>query len=434
MKIERSNLSWLTGAFLLLLLAQVSFSQSLTSGSANSTEQTAYPTFTPNDPIYYFCGNQGDQNGSLTASTASASVTFTWEKWNSVTRSFDFLATENGTSSIRNNLGDGCYRVTFTEGSNNYQFRAWVFNSWIEPVAQIANSDCNTFTLNGTATSAAYTYSDLTSGQPVALNSSLRYFWFEGTSPLGTVPNFNVSPPPSKNSSYKVEVTDRSGCMKSAEVIYQSIVPKAQFSWTANQKTDAQYAYPEAPAEIQFNDESENGDRDKYEWFIYKEKTAIEAESSGGAEVDSIRDVLYDTNPIYIYENSGKYKVKLVVAKESPGFVCRDTFYLADYIVVDTSLVKVAPVFTPNGDGINDQLIVKTRSLKSLDFQVFNRWGNLVHQFRRNDYVPEDAELAAWDGKVRGKLVSAGVYYWVVDAQGRDGERRRKKGFVQVIW
>ena len=125
--------------------------------------------------------------------------------------------------------------------------------------------------------------------------------------------------------------------------------------------------------------------------------------------------------------------VKLIAAKETPNFTCRDTFYLKDYIIVDTSLVKVAPVFTPNGDGINDILIIKTRSLQSLDFQIFNRWGRSVHHFNRNGYIPEDSEIAAWDGRIGNKIASPGVYFYVVNAEGRDGKRRRKKGFFELI-
>ena len=154
----------------------------------------------------------------------------------------------------------------------------------------------------------------------------------------------------------------------------------------------------------------------------------------GTAVIDSFQTVLYDVNPLYTYELSGKYKVKLVAAKTVQALTCRDTFYLPDLIIVDTSLVKVAPVFTPNGDGVNDKLILKTRSLESLTFTVVNRWGKVVHQFSSNNYIPAESEIAAWDGKVNGKLCPAGVYFYVVDAQGRDGVRRRSKGFVEMIW
>ena len=239
--------------------------------------------------------------------------------------------------------------------------------------------------------------------------------------------------PPSKNTVYRVEVTDRAGCMKSAEVSYTSPIPVANFSWSTPQQNDPQYNFPQAPANIDFKNLSENGDTGSYEWYLFKDRNILES-MGGGTAIDSFLTILYDDNPLYTYDQSGKYKVKLVAAKTVQTLTCRDTFYLPGYIVVDTSLVKVAPVFTPNGDGVNDKLIIKTRSLESLDFTVVNRWGKVVHHFSSNNYLPEDSEIAAWDGRVNGTLCPAGVYFYVADAKGRDGVRRRTKGFVEMIW
>jgi gliding motility-associated-like protein len=434
MEIGRYLKIFLLTQLLVFVFSLSLYSQSLTSSSADFTEQTSYPVFTPNDPVFYFYGNEGDQKGSLIAQSGGQGVTFTWEKYNAQTGTFNFLLTEVSDKSTQSNLADGCYRVSFTENGRAFQFRAWIFNSWISPTAAVSESDCSKFRLQASATGSNYTYYDLSSGQPVVLNPGYRYVWYVGTTLFATIQSPYINDPPSIDTKYKVEITDRAGCMKSAEVTYLSIVPKAKFSWTTPQAIDAQYSNPEAPAEIDFKNESENADRDKYEWHLFKDKSVIEDEASSGVLKDSIMDILYDENPVYIYENSGKYKVKLVVAKENPELTCRDTFYLEDYIVVDTSLVKVVPVFTPNGDGINDEMVIKTRSLESLDFQVFNRWGKSVHHFSKSGYIPDDSELAAWDGRVGGKLVPAGVYFYVVDANGRDGVRRRKKGFVQIVW
>jgi gliding motility-associated-like protein len=222
--------------------------------------------------------------------------------------------------------------------------------------------------------------------------------------------------------------------MQSSQVTYVSIVTKAQFSWTTTQTSNSKFTNYEAPLDVKFTNESVNGDADKFEWFLFKDKSEIEKESSAGGKVDSILMRIYDVNIAYTYENSGSYMVKLVSAKQSAGYTCRDTFYLKNYIVIDTSLVNIAPAFTPNGDGVNDVLTIQTRSLLSLDFQVFNRWGRIVHKFSKSGYIPDDSKLAAWDGKVNGKLATAGVYFYVVDAMGRDGVRRRKKGFVEMVW
>ena len=408
--------------------------QSLTAPTASFSEQTAYPVFSPNDRIYYFCGASGHQNGSLKALSSGQTVTFTWEKFNPVTGVFDFIIEESAPSSTLSAQGDGGYRVRFRDSGVDYVFRAWIINSWIQPTATIVESDCESFRLSGFATGPAYQYYDLMTKQLISLASDFKYTWSTANNTFAAISNPLVSSPPTTNTIYRLETSDRAGCNQSAEVTYQSIVAKALFSWNTDQKSDPQFTYPEAPVEVKFINESENADPGKYEWFLFKDKAEIDKGVSVAGSIDSILTQIYSENPVYTYENSGRYMVKLVAAKETPGFTCRDTFYLKDYIVVDTSLVKVSPVFTPNGDGINDVLTIKTRSLESLNFQVFNRWGNSVHHFNRNGYIPEDSEIAAWDGRIGDKLATPGVYYYIVDAKGRDGERRRKKGFVHMIW
>jgi len=409
------------------------FGQSLIAPTASFSEQTSYPVFPTNDKIYYFCGQNGQLNAQLMAQSSGASVTFTWDKFNPITGAFDFITNATGTTSTQSGLADGCYRVRFTDSGTNYVFRAWVFNGFVQPAATIINSNCQSFQLQGSATGAVYQYYDLSTRQLITLDPSYRYIWLVNNVPFSNIQNPFVIPPPPLNTVYQVNVTDRGGCMQSAQVTYQSIVPKAQFSWTTDQKADPQYTYPEAPVNIMFHNESVNADQDKFEWFLFKDRGVIDVQSKGVTGYDSIMTTLFDVNPTYTYENSGKYMVKLVAVKETPNFTCRDTFYLPDYIVVDTSLVKVAPVFTPNGDGINDILIIKTRSLLSLDFQIFNRWGRSVHHFNRNGYIPADSDMAAWDGKIGGKIASPGVYFYVVNAVGRDGKRRRKKGFFELL-
>ncbi|GET32060.1 hypothetical protein PbJCM13498_09230 [Prolixibacter bellariivorans] len=384
--------------------------------------------------IYYFCTQQGQQIAELQAVSAGSVVTFNWTKYNSATGSFDAYATESGASSVIQNLADGCYQVSFTEGGNNYSFRAWVFNSWLQVTAAVTASTCTSFHLESTVTGSTFIYYDITSNQQLVLAPNDTYAWYEGETRLATQASFTTYDVPAQNTDYRVEVRNRAGCTASSTVTYQSVVPEAKFSWTTSQKGDPQYSNPQAPLEVQFNNESLNADNDKFEWFLFRDISAIREEASTATEpVDSIMEVLTDMNPVYTYENSGRYMVKLVAAKENPNFTCRDTFYLSDYIVVDTSLVMVPPVFTPNGDGMNDVLKIKTRSLESLDFQILNRWGRTVHHFKKSGYIPEDSELAAWDGKIGGKPASAGVYFYVVDAVGRDGTRRKRKGFIHLL-
>ena len=418
----------------LLFSSEYVAGQSLASPSSSFSEQTAYPVDQGRDFIYYFCGTSGHQTGSLTASSSGAQVTFVWDKYTIASGSFSFYSNDTGIMSTINGLADGCYRVSFRDNGIDKQFRAWVINTWISPKAIITDSNCQSFNLLGTVSGSNYGYADLTTNQLVSVDPQYKYLWDSNTVLMATIRNPEINPPPAANTVYNFQVTDRAGCSERTQVTYESIVPMAKFSWKTSQPPVPQFTNPEAPLEVQFVNESLNADADKYEWMLFKEKSEIEKEAKSGAKVDSIMDRIYLEDPTYTYNHTGSYMVKLVAAKQSLGFTCRDTFYMKDYIVIDTSLVKVAPAFTPNGDGVNDVLTIRTRSLLSLDFQVFNRWGKIVHHYRKIGFIPGDSEFATWDGKINGKLASPGVYFYVVDAEGRDGKRRRKKGFVEMIW
>ena len=413
--------------------ASDAFGQTLKSTTASFSELTSYPTFTEKDFIYYFCGSANHQDGSLKASTSGPSATFKWDKYTQASGVFTFFLNETGTSSTLTRLSDGCYRVSFTDNGINYVLRAWVINSWITATSTITDSNCQSFKLLGTVSGSSYAYADLSTNQIISSSPNYKFIWQSAGNFVSNSLNPLVVKPPPINTAYQLQVTDRAGCVVSSPVTYQSIVPKAKFSWKTNQPSVAQYSLPEAPLPVQFINESINGDVEKYEWFLFKEKSILSNQPQG-AKIDSIMEEIYLKDPTYTYEHTGKYMVKLVAAKQSPGFTCRDTVYLKDYISIDSSLVKVAPAFTPNGDGVNDILTIRTRSLQSLDFQIFNRWGRIVHHFRKSGYVPADTELATWDGKINNVLASPGVYFYVADGQGRDGKRRRKKGFIELVW
>ena len=38
-----------------------------------------------------------------------------------------------------------------------------------------------------------------------------------------------------------------------------------------------------------------------------------------------------------------------------------------------------------------------------------------------------------WDGRYNGKLVPAGVYYYVIKARGTDGKNYKKSGDINIV-
>lgn len=387
------------------------------------------------DLVHIFCSAKGEKNATLKASTLNGeSGSFEWQKYNAASGNFVFFSSDlsGSPTSIISNLEDGCYRVKVTAASGEKTYTAWVFNNYIDATAEIPESDCTSFTLKGTFDTPKLLYTDLMTGQPLELNKGIQVKWLDGEVVVSRVINSEVFDPPTKDTDYTLEVTDRFGCVTEVEVQYRSIVTKALFSVSEDQG--------EAPLEVTFTNESENGDAGKFEWFIFRDLDEIkrEAAANNGIVKDSILIKIFSESPVYTFENSGSYKVKLVSVKMSEFHTCYDTIYLDGYIKADTSFVDAPNVFTPNGDGTNDEFIVKFWSMKEIKISIFNRWGKLLHVWESNNVINFDNTIetvpqSVWDGKVGGKVSTPGVYYYVVEGRGRDNERRRTSGFFHLF-
>ena len=89
-----------------------------------------------------------------------------------------------------------------------------------------------------------------------------------------------------------------------------------------------------------------------------------------------------------------------------------------DFITINVEKPRLAVVptgFTPNGDQVNDLLLVHgIPGTKVLSFRVFDRWGELVYQasnFEVNDPV------TGWDGTFKNKDLASGVYIWYLEVE-----------------
>ncbi len=422
-----------------LLAAEAGFAQ-ITS-AANAVVPTEYSSG-PQDSIHIFCGQKDDKIAALTATAPNGEpAKFDWTRYNTQSGNFDvFTSDQSGSSSSTiSGLADGGYRVTVTSASGVMVYTAWAFNNYILTKAEIPQSDCNSFTLNGTIETPTLTYTDLTTGQPKELAKDIQVTWLDGSTVVSKFATAKIYSPPTKNTDYTFNVTDRFTCSSKANVQYISIVTKASFTFVLEgQDKKSDPAKTEAPLTVTFTNTSENGDPGKYEWFFFKDIQKIKEEIAAGTFKDSIMTIIYSDSPVYTFEACGSYKVKLVSSKTSENNVCTSTFYTSDYIVADSSFIQAPNVFTPNGDGINDKYAIKFFSMKSVKVSIFNRWGKLIHEWESNNVqgfynTAENVPESVWDGKIGGKYASPGVYYYVVDGIGRDDKRRKQAGFFHLF-
>ena len=122
----------------------------------------------------------------------------------------------------------------------------------------------------------------------------------------------------------------------------------------------------------------------------------------------------------YTFEEAGIYDVTLNVSNTAG---CNDTASFR--IEVAISSLRVPNVFTPNGDGKNDEFRVAYRSLVKFNGYLYNRWGRRVFSWT-------DPQKG-WDGTINGQKASPGVYFYVIQAEGSDGIKYRLKGDVTLI-
>lgn len=94
-------------------------------------------------------------------------------------------------------------------------------------------------------------------------------------------------------------------------------------------------------------------------------------------------------------------------------------------ITIGESQLLIPNAFSPNDDGVNDEWKVAYRSLLTFDCHIFDRNGHQVCHLTSPDQ--------GWDGKVGGKSVKSGVFYYVIQATGTDGKKYNKSGDINIV-
>ena len=91
------------------------------------------------------------------------------------------------------------------------------------------------------------------------------------------------------------------------------------------------------------------------------------------------------------------------------GCIATDDIHF--HTICEGSQVYVPNAFTPDGDGKNDILMVRSKGIEAVrSFKIYSRWGELI--FEQNNFPPNNPAYG-WDGKIKGVVGSAEVYVYV---------------------
>lgn len=85
----------------------------------------------------------------------------------------------------------------------------------------------------------------------------------------------------------------------------------------------------------------------------------------------------------------------------------------------------VPTAFSPNNDGENDVLYVRSNCLDNFTFKVFDRWGEKVFETK--------SLTEGWDGHFRGVPVNLGVFVWTLEGFLSNGKEVKKHGSTTLV-
>ncbi|MFZ4544037.1 MAG: choice-of-anchor L domain-containing protein [Saprospiraceae bacterium] len=94
-------------------------------------------------------------------------------------------------------------------------------------------------------------------------------------------------------------------------------------------------------------------------------------------------------------------------------------------------VIAVPTAFSPNGDGVNDYLLILGDSnIKIKQFSVLSRDGAVV--FSLGDFFVNDSRMS-WDGTTRGKPLPSETYIWEMQVTYPDGRKEMLKGSTNIM-
>jgi len=178
-----------------------------------------------------------------------------------------------------------------------------------------------------------------------------------------------------------------------------------------------------------------------YRWCDLGEDLVVpdkgELEILLGHNVDDISSIQWyvdgqrneSTETVLRFRPSGESEV-IVIVTDGHGCEVSDTLR----VIVDRELDLYMPnIFSPNGDGLNDALVIKgsdqIRMINSV--RIYDRWGGKIHESHNIQFWTDGTVV--WDGNYRGNVVNPGIYVYVIEVGLLSGQSVIRYGDVMVV-
>ncbi len=201
---------------------------------------------------------------------------------------------------------------------------------------------------------------------------------------------------PNVTNVYYLTGSDINGC-EAFDSVTITIVPVPTASFTADPTVGV------APLNVSFTNSSSNAT--SYNWDFGDGNSSTQENSS------------------HEYLNSGDFEIWLVASNG----ICQDSIsQIIQVVEPGEPIISVPNVFSPNGNGANDEWFISTENISELQVIILNRWGNQVATLEKTTDF--------WDGKTdSGDEVTDGTYFYKYEAKGVNGKIYTGSGFISLL-
>lgn len=300
-------------------------------------------------------------------------------------------------------FGDGASSTLQNPGTHNYSGSGTYNVMMIMTDTAACNSPdtvLKTLTINQALVDAAFTGGSFCMGDTASFtNNSVNgntYHWSFGDGSTSTASNGTHLYTAPGTYTVRLSAFNPSTCNKVDSAVQTVVVkpnPTAGFSYTP--------LIPQTNMPTSFFNQSLNAVR--YQWSFGDNSSSTEE------------------NPVHGYNRTGDYQVCLTAIND---LGCADKVCRTIHSDIQP-LADVPTGFSPNGDGSNDVLYVRGYSIQTLDFRVFNRWGEQVFETHN--------QSVGWDGTYKGKAQEMDAYAFILQVTFYDGTTMKKQGNVTLL-
>ena len=342
------------------------------------------------------CHGLADGSAIVVNGGGVAPITYLWD---------DVLAQ---TTSQANNLSAGIYTVTVQDANSCIENQTVTL---FEPDTIVAHGlqsgDLSAFGFDISCYGLSDGWVELVPTGGVTFNGGIyQYAWsgsFNGQSTMSSSVNNIVF------GNYSVTITDANGCKYDTSFVLTQ--PADTFIAVVNTVNYAGPAHPSVT--VLFKDSTitpNTSPADPIDHIWFWNMTEIEPFINSAFNTFS-----------YTFTEIGANYVYVLVQNANTG--CIDT---VNFTIEVQGVPEINNVFSPNGDGINDEFIFGEYGMKSVEINIYNRWGEQVYSW--------EGDGRAWDGKgADGQDLPEAVYFYILNAEGEDGRYYEEKGAVTIM-